>query len=166
MKLQLLTMLSLAAFFAVSAQAQMFTPAKTAAAPKAAVKTEPAPAAVPETAAQPTVTADDILKQIETQQADLPPVTMTPEQKAAVKKPLVEQILQDVDKATPKERRELINVMEQLQKVQTRRKNLSLPEDKQITPEEPRVSAASKKDVQEYLQDKLVAPVDRTMNLQ
>lgn len=167
MKLHLLSLISFTALLSFSAEAQMFTPAKAVSAPKAEIKTETVPAeqAVSADAAL-APTAKDILAQIEAEQAETAPVTMTPEQKAAVKKPLVEQIINDVDKATPKERRELIKVMEQLQKVQTRRQNLNLPEDQQIKLEEPRVNAASKDDVQKYMQDKLVAPVDRTMNIQ
>ncbi|MBQ7285348.1 MAG: hypothetical protein IJW72_03750 [Alphaproteobacteria bacterium] len=117
---------------------------------------------------QPTITAQDIIDQVNAEQAEeeANPIAMTPAEKAAVKKPLVEQIMNDVDKASLKERRELIKVIEQIQKAQIRLQNLSLPEDKQIKYEEPRINAASKEDVQKYLQDKLVAPLDRVMNIQ
>ncbi len=163
MKLRLLSLISFATLLSFPIEAQMFTPAKTAPAPKTEIKTEATPTPT-DTPLAPT--AEDILAKIEADQIETEPVTMTPEQKAAVKKPLVEQIMGDVDKASPKERRELIKVMEQMQKVQTRRQNLNLPEDRQIKLEEPRVNAASKDEVQKYLQDKLVAPIDRTMNIQ
>lgn len=166
MKLQTFAFAAFLTLLPPAADAQMFNrPTQTIPAPQAAEAAidgaKPAPA-------QPAISAQDIIEQINAEQAEAEaaPITMTPEQKAAVKKPLVEQIINDVDKATPKERRELVKVIEQLQKVQTRRQNLNLPADKQIKLEEPRINAASKEDVQKYLQDKLVAPIDRVMNTQ
>ncbi len=153
-----------------AANGQMFTPQKM----KSPQISEQATVSKPDSNAQAPIqqntpeasTAEDILKQVQTENINTPPVSMTPQQKAAVKKTLVEQIINDVDQATPKERQELINVMEQLQKAQIRRQNLNKPEAQQIKQEKPRVNVNSKEDVQKYLQDKLVAPIDRTMNIQ
>lgn len=167
MKLQTFALVSFFALLPVAAGAQMFNrPVKPVAQPKVqAVETAREAAPV---SAQPQISAQDIIDQVNAEQAaaEEAPVTMTPEQKAAVKKPLVEKIINDVDKANLKERKELIRIMQDLQKIQTRRQNLNLPEDKQIKLEEPRINPASKEDVQKYLQDKLVAPVDRVMNIQ
>lgn len=168
MKLQTFAFAAFLTLLPLAADAQMFNPpAKAIPAPKA-VTVEAAKDVSKPASAQPAISAQDIIDQVnaELAETEAAPITMTPEQKAAVKKPLVEQIINDVDKATPKERRELVKVIEQLQKVQTRRQNLGLPEEKQIKLEKPRINAASKEDVQKYLQDKLVAPIDRVMNIQ
>lgn len=167
MKIQFFAFSSFLFLLPAAVGAQMFNrPAKTVVQPKVqTIETVKAPAPAP---VSQKITAQDIIKQVNAEQeaAEAAPITMTPEQKAAVKKPLVEQIINDVDKADIRERKELIRIMQDFQEIQTRRQNLNLPEDEQIKIEDPHVNAASKEDVQKYLQEKLVAPVDRVMNVQ
>lgn len=150
------------------AGAQMFgAPAKPAAPKVEAVAKPEAPSIATTTPAeQKELSAQEVIDQINAQGAGQKPIGMTPEQKAAVKLPLTEQIINDVDKANLKERRDLLKAVEMLDKMSVRRENLKLPKDKQIADEKARVDAKSKRDVQKYMQERLVQPLDRTMNIE
>ena len=163
MKLPFLFFSFVLAAASLKAEAQMLSPKPLQA--ESQIQTEAVPARKPAALEiEPKITGNDVLEQLAGQE-EAAPASMTPEQKAAVKKPLVKEIISDVDKSSVRERRELVGILHEFQKIQTRRQNLNLPEDQQIKLEEPRVNPASKEDVWRYMQDKLVAPLDRSMNI-
>ena len=90
----------------------------------------------------------------------LPPVEITPEQKIYARRGIQKNIQTSVVNANKAERKRMLDAVETLQKIKNRRENLKKAPDEQVPYEAPQVNAASRQDVQKYLQETFVDPLD------
>ena len=95
----------------------------------------------------------------------LPPVEITPEQKIYARRSIQKNIQTSVVNANKAERRRMIDAVETLQKIKNRRENLKKAPDEQVPYEAPQVNASSRQDVQKYLQETFVDPLDDSFKI-
>ena len=88
------------------------------------------------------------------------PVEITPEQKINVRDDLQKSLQMMVVNAGPKERRQLLDAVNTLEQMRIRRENLNRPQDQQIEYKRPKINVNDRREVQRYLQDTFVEPLD------
>ncbi len=94
-----------------------------------------------------------------------PPAQITPEQKIYARRSIQKNIQTSVVNANKAERRRMIDAVETLQKIKNRRENLKKAPDEQVPYEAPQVNASSRQDVQKYLQETFVDPLDDSFKI-
>ena len=89
-----------------------------------------------------------------------PPAEITPEQKIYVRREIQKNIQTSVVNANKAEREKMLDAVETLQKIKNRRENLKKAPGDKVPYAAPEVNAASRQDVQKYLQETFVDPLD------
>ena len=90
----------------------------------------------------------------------LPPTEITPEQKIYARREIQKNIQTSVVNANKAEREKMLDAVETLQKIKNRRENLKKAPGDKVPYEAPQVNAANRQDVQKYLQETFVDPLD------
>ncbi len=92
----------------------------------------------------------------------LPPSEVTPEQSVEAKGDLQKAILNTVVKASPKERKMMLEVIAAQNQILTQKENLRRPPKEQIEYKAPNINSKDRKEMQEYMQEVFVAPLSNT----
>lgn len=88
------------------------------------------------------------------------PVEITPEQKINARDDLQKSLQTMVVNAGPKERRQLLDAVNTLEKMRIRRENLNRPQDQQLEYKKTKINFNDRREVQRYLQNTFVEPLD------
>ena len=103
-----------------------------------------------------------LAQEAEIAEPQVPPAEITPEQSVAIKKDLQKSILNTVVKATPKERKMMLEIIAAQNQILNQKENLRRPPEEQVEYKAPNVNYKDRKEMQKYLQEVFVDPLNNT----
>ena len=103
-----------------------------------------------------------LAQETEIAEPQVPPAEITPEQSVAIKKDLQKSILNTVVKATPKERKMMLEIIAAQNQILNQKENLRRPPEEQVEYKAPNINYKDRKEMQKYLQEVFVDPLNNT----
>lgn len=103
-----------------------------------------------------------LAQEAEIAEPQVPPAEITPEQSVAIKKDLQKSILNTVVKATPKERKMMLEIIAAQNQILNQKENLRRPPEEQVEYKAPNINYKDRKEMQKYLQEIFVDPLNNT----
>ena len=103
-----------------------------------------------------------LAQEAEIAEPQVPPAEITPEQSVAIKKDLQKSILNTVVKATPKERKMMLEIIAAQNQILNQKENLRRPPEEQVEYKAPNINYKDRKEMQKYLQEVFVDPLNNT----
>lgn len=103
-----------------------------------------------------------LAQEAEIVEPQVPPAEITPEQSVAIKKDLQKSILNTVVKATPKERKMMLEIIAAQNQILNQKENLRRPPEEQVEYKAPNINYKDRKEMQKYLQEVFVDPLNNT----
>ena len=103
-----------------------------------------------------------LAQEAEIAEPQVPPTEITPEQSVAIKKDLQKSILNTVVKATPKERKMMLEIIAAQNQILNQKENLRRPPEEQVEYKAPNINYKDRKEMQKYLQEVFVDPLNNT----
>ncbi len=103
-----------------------------------------------------------LAQEAEIAEPQVPPAEITPEQSVAIKKDLQKSILNTVVKATPKERKMMLEIIAAQNQILNQKENLRRPPEEQVEYKAPNINYKDRKEMQKYMQEVFVDPLNNT----
>ena len=103
-----------------------------------------------------------LAQEAEIAEPQVPPAEITPEQSVAIKKDLQKSILNTVVKATPKERKMMLEIIAAQNQILNQKENLRRQPEEQVEYKAPNINYKDRKEMQKYLQEVFVDPLNNT----
>lgn len=103
-----------------------------------------------------------LAQEAEIAEPQVPPAEITPEQSVAIKKDLQKSILNTVVKATPKERKMMLEIIAAQNQILNQKENLRRPPEERVEYKAPNINYKDRKEMQKYLQEIFVDPLNNT----